>query len=205
MYYALFNTSRALVLVLPEQGWENGRLLDESSHEKIRNLVSDQLRYYSKTAAADYRDIAERALVARELFSYKFPAKGLKGPIANSSVGYDEIREVCRYVAEVAELNSECLEAAFQKLGRPFGDFSDMSLRRFWEYEHRLLRGPLEDDEDYYRLGRALTNLGRPVSLWMTATEGLVEDFFGAWHFDASEMDQFALSMDDWSIVFPFF
>jgi hypothetical protein len=44
MYYALINTSRALVLVLPEQRWENGRLLDESTHEKTRNLVSDQLR-----------------------------------------------------------------------------------------------------------------------------------------------------------------
>jgi hypothetical protein len=47
----------------------------------------------------------------------------------------------------MAELYSECLEAAFTRLGRPFGNFSEYPLRRFFEYEYKLLRGPIGDDD----------------------------------------------------------
>ena len=133
----------------------------------------------SKDVANEYRELAQRALVARELFSYSFPAEGLKGEAAQSLPNYDHTVSICRYIAEVAQLYSECLEGAFSQLGRPMGEFSEAALRRVFEYEHKL-GTLLHDRDDYYRLGSALTKLGRPVSLYVTGTEGLVEDFFAS-------------------------
>src|SRR5882724_9208146 len=150
LYYALFNTSRAFVLLVPEQRWQDGRLLEESTHEKIRNVTADQLRYFSQGVADEYRDIAQRALVTRELFSYRFPAKGLKGGIEKVLPDFDETVFVCRYVAEVAQLYSECLEKVFSHLVRPSGEFSETALSRVFEYEHKLLRNFLLHDSDDY-------------------------------------------------------
>jgi hypothetical protein len=92
--------------------------------------------------ADDYRDIAQRALVTRELFSYRFPATGLKNEIEKLLPDFDQTVHVCRYLAEVAQLYSECLEKAFSKLGRPSGEFSDTPLRRVFEYQHKVLSNP---------------------------------------------------------------
>lgn len=128
LYYSLFNTSRALVLLVPEQEWQDGRLLEESTHEKVRNVTVDQLRYLSHDVAHEYQDLAQRALVTRELFSYRFPATGLKNEIEKLLPDYEDVVFVCRYVAETAQLYSECLEKAFSKLGRPMGEFSEANL-----------------------------------------------------------------------------
>lgn len=204
LYYALFNTSRALVLLVPEQEWQDGKLLEESTHEKVRNVTVDQLRYLSHDLARKYQDLAQRALVTRELFSYRFPATGLKNEIEKLLPDYEDVVFVCRYIAETAQLYSECLEKAFSKLGRPYGDFSEAALRRVFEYEHKLLGNfLLEDRDDYYRLGRALTSVGRPVSLALTATEGLVEDFFAAWDFSDLGIDGYKPDINEWYLIFP--
>ena len=205
LYYAVFNTSRSLVLLVPEQLWQNGKLLEESTHTKIRNVTFDQLSRFSKDVAKKYRDVTERALVAREMFSYRFPAEGLKSEIDKLLPDYDDIVFVCRYVAEVAQLYSETLEAVFSKLGRPSGEFSEDALRRVFEYEHKLLTNFLfEDSDDYYRLGPALTKYGRPLSLLLTATEGLVEDYFAAWDFSEIGSDGYKPDIDEWDLIFPF-
>jgi hypothetical protein len=203
LYYGLFNTSRALVLMVPEEKWQDGKLLEESTHEKIRNATVDQVRYLSKDVADEYRDLVQRAIVARELFSYRFPAEGLKGEVAQTLPKYDHAVSICMYIAEVAELYSECLEAAFSKLGRPMGEFSETTLRHVFEYEHKLGE-LLHDWDDYYRLGRALIKRGRPVSLYMTQTEGLVEDFFASWDFSEDNVDLYSPALSEWDLIFPF-
>jgi hypothetical protein len=204
LYYALFNTSRALVLLFPEQQWQDGKLLEESTHEKVRNVTVDQLRYLSQDLAHEYQDLAQRALVIRELFSYRFPATGLKNEIEKLLPDYEDIVVVCRYVAEAAQLYSECLEKAFSKVGRPSGEFSETALRRVFEYEHKLFGDFLmQDSDDYHRLGRALRSFGRPVSLALTATEGLVEDFFAAWDFSEVGLDAYKPDLSDWDLIFP--
>ncbi len=61
----------------------------------------------------------------------------------------------------------------------------------------------MEDEDDYYRLGRALIKLGRPVSLALTATEGLVEDFFAAWDFSDLGLDAYKPDLNEWDLIFP--
>ena len=201
LYYALLNTSRALVLMIPEQEWRDGELF-EATHQKVRNVTEDQLRHLSRHKAAEYRDLVRRALVSRELFSYRFPATGLKGEIATLLPDFDHTVAMCRHIAEVAQLHSECLEAAFSKLGRPSGHFSEDALRGVFEYESEDLGRLLFDRDDYIRLGSALTHAGRPVSLSLTATEGLVEDFFGAWDFSDDE-DHYRPEITEWDLIFP--
>ena len=40
LYYSLLNTSRALVLLVPEQRWDDGKLLDETTHTKVLNVTA---------------------------------------------------------------------------------------------------------------------------------------------------------------------
>jgi len=207
-YYALLNTSRALVLMIPEQEWRDGELF-EATHQKVRNVAADQLRCVSTEKATEYRDLVQRALLSRELFSYRFPAEGLKGDIARSLPDFDQTVSMCRYIGEVAQLHSECLEAAFSSLGRPMGDFSEDALRGVFEYESQHLGRLLHDSDDYQRLGSALVKVGRPVSLSLTATEGLVEDFFGAWDFsedalEGEDEDRYVPHTNEWDLIFPF-
>jgi hypothetical protein len=199
--------------MIPEQDWQDGQLF-EATHQKVRNLAADQLRYLSNGRATEYRELVHRALVSRELFSYRFPASGLKGEIATLLPDFDHTVAMCRHIAEVAQLHSECLEAAFSRLGQPYGDFSEDALRGVFEYESEQLGRVLFDRDDYFRLGSALTRLGRPVSLSLTATEGLVEDFFGAWDSskdapegedeDRQAEDRYFPDVTEWDLIFPF-
>jgi len=83
------------------------------------------------------------------------------------------------------------------------GEFSEAALRRVFEYEHEL-GTLLHDRDDYYRLGSALTKLGRPVSLYVTGTEGLVEDFFASWDSSEDNDDLYSPALSEWDLIFPF-
>jgi hypothetical protein len=41
LYYALFNSSRALMLVTPEHLWKDGKILDETTHAKTQAVTHD--------------------------------------------------------------------------------------------------------------------------------------------------------------------
>jgi hypothetical protein len=41
LYYALLNTSRALVLMVPEQSWNDGKLLDETTDRSWKSSPAD--------------------------------------------------------------------------------------------------------------------------------------------------------------------
>lgn len=200
LYYALFNTSRSLVLLVPEEKWRDGAILDATTHTKTLNVTSDRLRLLSPQVSDEYKSVAANALAAREFFSYKFPAQGLKGEAAALVPRFEDVLKLCRFVAELAQFNSECLEVAFAAHGEPYGDFAEEPLRRFFEYQHRFSEVHVDDSDDHYRLGSLLRRLGRPVSLERTATDGLVEDFYAAWNFaDNDSTDQY--SPEDWGLI----
>ena len=137
---------------------------------KVINVKTDLLRQVAPGSSDAYKALAQNALASRELFSYKFPARGLKGEEIPPLPDFGHIIETCRLFAEVAQLMSECVETEFAPLAQPYGDFGEYPLRRYFEYKHRS--GVVEDEGDHYRLGRVLKK-GAPVSLASTATEGL--------------------------------
>jgi hypothetical protein len=201
LYYALFNTSRALVFLVPEQRWNDGRLLDAMTHTKTLSVAGAQLAQVSRKSSEQYSLIFQRAQVARDFLSYRFPAKGLRGELESYAPNIGEVLDICRLVCEFAQLNSECLESEFADLDPP-NNFAEAPLQRFFEYQHRF--GFVHDDDDYYRLGRTLNKLARPISIRSTATEGLVEDFFGAWDNSIIGADTYGSDNFDWSMIFPF-
>jgi hypothetical protein len=46
---------------------------------------------------------------------------------------------------------------------------------------YRTEEGELIDDDDYLRVGRLFAKLKEPMPLFILATDGPIEDFFGAW------------------------
>jgi len=205
LYYGLFNTSRALFLMIPEHPWKDGQILKEVTHTKIQNVITDLLRRVSQPVSEQYLKISRRALATREALSYSFPAQGLKGALSSIAVDLQETVDICQFIAEVAQASSECLEAEFSKL--PEIDWSDHSeaLSKFYFYELRTLDEQLIDDEDYYRLGQFIRHSSKPWSLHKTGREGLVEDFFGAWFSETQEQNPDAYNPDDnWRIIFDF-
>ncbi len=206
LYYSLFNSSRTLFLMIPEQEWKDGGILDDPTHTKVQNVVCDQLRYISPTVSETYRDVSRRALATREMLSYSFPAEGLRGPLESIAPTLAEIINLCKFIAETAQLYSECMESALRSV--PEFKVQDVSepLRRFYEYELRTLDASLVDHEDYYRLGQFVRHSSKPWSLYKTAREGLVEDFFGAWLAEEEfedNIDQYDPDKN-WHIIFDF-
>jgi hypothetical protein len=207
LYYALFNSSRALFLMIPEQSWNDGGILDDPTHLKVQNVVCDYLRHLSPDVADRYQEISRRALATREMFSYKFPAEGLRGPFASIIPELDDVTEICQFVAEAAELHSECLQSAFRNLPEVELPNASEPLARFMEYEHKSLDTLIIDNEDWYRLWQFTRHSDKPISLHLTARPGLVEDFFGAWRSDGKSVgniDQYDADRTDWRIIFDF-
>jgi hypothetical protein len=153
--------------------------------------------------ARDFRAGYDRALALREYFSYKFPAEGLDGELNDKQCTIEDTIRVCSGVAEVAQMASECLAKVFAGRSCP-SPLAEEPLRRFFEYSVRSV-SLVSDDEDYYRLGRIVRKAPRVCSLIEMATEGMVEDFFGAWDDpNATEPDAYSLKIEDWTLIFPF-
>lgn len=204
LYYALFSCSRALVLTIPEQLWSEGAILHDLTHLKALNVVADTLRYVSREAAERYRDLCQRALATRELFSYKFPASGLTGQMTAIAPHIADVTDMCEFIAEAAQMNSECLQTSFRNLPEVGLPNDSPALRTFFEYEHKSLDILISDDEDYYRLWQFARHSNKPLSLHITARPGLVEDFFGAWTPKVKGVDQYDPDKMNWRVIFEF-
>ena len=198
-YYALLNTTRALMFCIPNVSWNKGELLS-ANHSKIMNVTTEHLRSIEGDLASRHADLWGKTRMARELFSYRFPALGLGGEIRDLMPRWDDVLAHARVLSEITQLNSECLEGACGCRKLPFDDASaDALLGMFYLYEHKT--SSITDDEDYYRLGRIINKGGSPQNIFHLATEGLVEDAFSSWDFSASDSDY---SPDDEDILYDF-
>jgi hypothetical protein len=207
LYYALFNASRTLFLVIPEQPWNGGRLIGDPTHLKVQNVVHDCLGHLSIDAATRYKDVIRRALATREMFSYRFPAQGLRGSFASIAPELEEVTTVCQFLAELAQLHSECLESSFRSLPDVELPNASQALKTLLLYEPRSLNSAVTDAEDWYRLWQFARHSNKPLSLHLTARPGLVEDFFGAWSLDEDHnegFDVYDADSQDWRIIFDF-
>jgi hypothetical protein len=214
LYYALFNSSRALMLVTPEHLWKDGKILDETTHAKTQAVTHDTLRYLSPDVAARYFDINRRVIAGRELLSYKFPAEGLNGALASIVSDIEAVVSICHFIAEMAELHSECLQTAFRSSIVKASGNREAILSRAYLYEHKSLDNTIRDANDYMRFRQYLRGTDRPLSLHLTASPGAVEDFFGQWcpkdepetpiQAAPRKIVQYDPDDHDWRIIFDF-
>lgn len=194
--------------MVPEQRWRGGGILDDPTHLKVQKVVCDYIRHLSTDVADQYRDISRRALATREMFSYKFPAEGLRGSFASIVPGLGDVTALCQFVAEMAQLHSECLQSSFRDLPDVELPNASAALGRFLHYEHRSSNISVIDDEDWYRLWQFARHSNKPMSLHLTARPGLVGDFFQPWisnKENGGKADQYDADDTDWRAIFDFF
>jgi hypothetical protein len=192
-YYALLNTTRALMFCIPSVGWNSGELLN-ANHSKVMNVTTDHLRTIDDNLATRHVNLWNKTRMARELFPYRFPAMGLRGEIRDVMPNWEDVLSHARVLSEITQVNSECLEGACGHRKLPLDDpamFEDQNtdalLRTFYYYQHKTTS--IMDDDDYDRLGRIISKAHSPQNIFHLATEGLIEDAFSSWDFAADDLD----------------
>ncbi|KLU63340.1 hypothetical protein CEB3_c02640 [Peptococcaceae bacterium CEB3] len=201
LYYSILNTCRALILTAPDEKWDDGKLFS-SSHNKIINLTVDYIVKINKDIGHEIKVLLERSKVYRELFSYKFPASGIRRLDATFVVEFEKAVSMARLFCELAQFNSEIFQASHNRNVDKKCDLDDRILPTGYEY-HGEGRS-FVDDEDFYRIGYIYRKRPYPTNLLWTMTEGMVEDFFGAWCSELEENNDDIYDPDkNWTIIFP--
>lgn len=197
IYYSLLCCSRAVLFTSPDSEWNNGELF-KMTHQKTINVVGDIISKYSKTKGQEIKSQIDWAREYREIFSYKFPANGL----TEHHLTVDRTIEICQLLCEIAQFQSKALENSITKNStEPFTlDWKVLSVGyRYGDKNFQFI-----DKEDGYRLDYITRKQKRPYSLHLTMTEGMAEDFFGAWHpEDDSNLDDLYNPDTNWQIIFP--
>lgn len=196
-YYSLMTCCRALLYANPYNEWkEKGDFLN-MSHSKIINLTKEYLSHLDKDYALKIFNIINELKQSRELFSYKFPSTGLN--IINE-YNFGEIIEICSTLCELAQLTSEQIQKyVFKKCADDFEEWGNVDLNYL---KHTYSYNGITDTEDWYRIDYIRRKQAFPVSIYYTMSEGMIEDYFGAWCSD--DEDEYSYNPDEnWRIIFP--
>jgi plasmid maintenance system killer protein len=201
-YYAILNCCRAFLYTVPDLIWK-GQSTIEATHNSILNSTSNNMRRLIPDFPNSYTKRLRMAQAQREIFSYRFPASGPAFFENWSPVTVQEAIHMCSLLAEVAQLNSECLSSSLNKNAPgPYLIVGGEGFELCSMYE-----GSDFDDVDYddaYRSTKYAKHGSKPLCLYWTATEGLVEDFFGSWCAEENA-PEYAFNIDQhWRIIFPF-
>lgn len=196
IYYSLLNCARAVIFTSPLQEWKNGTLIN-LSHKKTISIVSDIVKRYNKEIGEKIKNDINLAREYREVYSYRFPANGL----SNKSPKLSTTIETCKLLSEIAQFQSQFLENNSCHLDEYEGfDWTKMELG--YIYGEKGLS--IVDREDRYRLSYMERKIKKPYNLHMMMTEGLIEDFFGAWYpEDDTNINELYNPDANWQIIFP--
>lgn len=180
-YYAVQYALKALVLMLPDQSWDKGGLI-QCSHTHAINVACNEInrvdpKWSNQGKGPDsIKNQILKLKAYREYISYRAPSSG-----GNLKEYEMDVLSLCRESVELAQMKSELFEEA---LGKHCPS----------DYEPRLLDEDLEcvcsmeiegehffDNEDAYRIGYLFRKYPFPTNILHIMSEGHVEDFFGSW------------------------
>lgn len=197
LYYPLLSCARSVIFTNPYIEWNDD--LISMTHSKIINLIGDIVIKYDKNKGEEIKKLIDWAREYREIFSYKFPANGLTRHI----IDFEKVVLCCRLLCEIAQLQSAILEAAITKHVTLQYEIDEKEITRTYLYGERNFQ--FVDSEDGYRLNYIQRKVARPLSIINTMTEGMVEDFFGAWCNDIDDDNESDTYNPDenWRIIFP--
>ena len=198
IYYSLLSCSRAVVLTSPFHLWNNGKIMT-MAHQKTINIVGDIISHYNKEIGEEIKGFIDWAREYREIFSYKIPANGL----TKHHLSLARTLDICTLLCEIAQLQSVILEQSITKHVKQGFDLDWNILSVGCEYGGKNFK--FIDSEDGYRLGYITRKQNRPYSLRSTMTEGMIEDFFGAWcsKDEDADLDEVFNPDANWQIIFP--
>lgn len=133
-----------------------------------------------------------------QLFSYKFPSSGTE---VEGKYGFHEIVDICTILCELAQFSSEQIQKYVSK--KCMYNFEEWIETEPHILEHGYSYDDIIDEEDFYRISYLRRKQPLPVSIYYTLTEGMVEDYFGAWYQD-DDGDSDIYNPDvNWRIIFP--
>lgn len=184
-YYSILSLLRALILTLPEQQWNEGKLL-EIGHERAINIASDYISHIKKETAEHLRDQAKIMKSSRELVSYRAPSSG-----DEALPDVKGFFSLCSLLAELSQFNSELIEASINKNADP-GSFELKQDQLYQLSNIEIGSHVFGDTEDAYRLDYFQRKQPRLMNLRCMMREGHVDDYFGAWcsqHEDPSKFN----------------
>lgn len=196
-YYSIFSLLRAIVYTIPEAEWDDGKLVD-ISHRKAIDYAFDHISNFDKDLSSELKRYTHQLKAYRELISYKSPSSG------DENIGsLEEVNSTATFLAEIAQLNSEILESSVAKNAKKDSLVFDS---QYIEKISTISLGDEEffDSEDYHRLNYIRRKCHILPNICHIATEGHVEDFFGAW--TSSENSKGNFNPDyNWQLIFDFF
>lgn len=181
LYYPLLSCARSVIFTNPYIEWNDD--LPSMPHSKTINIIGDIVAKYDKKKGEEIKNFIDWAREYREIFSYKFPANGLTEHL----VKFDQVVTICRLLCELAQLQSAILESSITKHVTQKYEIDETEVTRTYLYGDKNFQ--FIDAEDGYRLGYIQRKVSRPYSIINTMTEGMVEDFFGAWCSDSDDED----------------
>lgn len=213
LYYAALSSARAFLYASPYEKTDNLDKLVTATHSKVLKLVPDIIKnHFSREIGNKIESFLNYLRSQRELFSYKFPATGIRDKIK-----FDETVNVCGLLAELTELSLYKIQEVFEKkflnnhvdgnqTVYEWMSFDVDIIKNLFEYNTVKITGKeicWVDEEDYYRVGYIERKVKYPTSLISTITEGMTEDFFGAWY-NHKENNEDEFNPDiDWNLIFP--
>lgn len=199
-YYTMLNCARAFIFTLPCVDWKNEKSIS-MTHQNIINTTGDKLRRIDDDIAQRVKSMLLEGQQQRELFSYRFPASGLRVFGEKLLSVWDAI-ETARLLAELAQFNLSCLESAVQKHTQNF--FAVAGQDTLWDLmRYDTKTQELIDEDDYHRVGYFIRKYKHPSELVSLATPGLLEDFFGAWLNDDENAGGYNPD-EDWYLLLSF-
>jgi hypothetical protein len=196
-YYSLLSCCRAVIYTSPLVEYQNGNIF-QLTHKKTINIVGDIISKFNKDKGSDFKLDIDKAREYREIFSYKFPAKGVQ----DEHLSTMKTIYICSLLCEIAQFQSKILENTLYKKEIKGSDLDWSTLTKGFQYESEHFT--IIDDEDYQRLNYISRKQKSPLSLHLMMTEGLVEDFFGAWHSGNDDDSEECYNPNkNWQIIFP--
>lgn len=192
-YYTVMHSLRAINFTSPRVEWNKGEIL-YMTHSKTINVACSEISNLDRELSERVKKSTLHLKAFRELISYRAPTSGDNFPKPDSDVFED-----CRCFLEIAQLQSELLEASIGKNVSEVFQVKDEFMQHITDVE---IEGILfHDEEDWYRIGRLAMKQPTPTNILHTMSEGHVEDFFGSWCSPDEQPDAFNPD-DDWLILF---
>lgn len=183
-YYSVFSVLKAIVWMIPEVEWESGDLF-RISHTRAINLAVDHISQFDRAFADSLKQRLLILKAQRELISYRAPSMG-----DHYAVSHENIADLCRLLAEVAQFSSELLEISVKKRSAPsswvileecIDSVATVEIEGF----------EFNDQEDAHRVYYLARKHPRMTNIMHSMTEGHTEDFFSAWRTDTNESSVF--------------
>ena len=174
------------------------------THTKILELAAQAIKLLSTEKSKVLAVRLVEAKEIREIFSYRFPIGGLNSVDMRYYKKFEDLIHDCTFIAELAQLNSECLCACFEKhVNKPI-PVIDNELEILMSHSDHL---GLFDTNDAYWVAR-LTRGGSAFISHIAGSmrEGLIDDFFEVWVDDDDERgsDDCYNPDEDCRIIFDF-